>query len=225
MNQRARELLDGNALDAVFLGNAAGFLPPCSSGLPLILDAFLHVREAVKIRPRNGGYEPVRGLIARCACRQTGHGNNGVNTQLASQNHGITHGLGVLMTHRGVNQRVAGAVQRGNFQTAALDFLQKCFALCVIVDVLLSGRDKVAAAPAAGSQLNSVQTVSYDLVQHLSQRNLSEYIGANRKFHVYILQILRSYRGCCPDSECVNLTLRLPKQRPYLRTLRRHQST
>ena len=87
------------------------------------------------------------------------------------------------MTHRGVNQRVAGAVQRGNFQTAALDFLQKCFALCVIVDVLLSGRDEVAAAPAAGSQLNSVQTVSNDLIQHFGQRNLSEYIGANRKFH------------------------------------------
>ena len=88
------------------------------------------------------------------------------------------------MTHRGVNQRVAGAVQRGNLQTAALDFLQKCFALGVIVDVLLSGLDEVAAAPAASRQLNSIQTVSYDLIQHLGQRNLSEYIGANRKFHL-----------------------------------------
>ena len=129
------------------------------------------------------------------------------------------------MPHRGVNQRVAGAVQRGNLQTAALDFLQKCFALCIIVDVLLSGLDEVAAAPAASRQLNSIQTVSYDLIQHLSQRDLAKYIGTNRKFHVYILQILRSYRGYCPDSECVNLTLHLPKQRPYLRTLRKRQST
>ena len=51
VNQCAWELLDGNALDAVFLCDAAGFFPPCSSGFPLILDAFLHVGEAVKIRP------------------------------------------------------------------------------------------------------------------------------------------------------------------------------
>ena len=87
------------------------------------------------------------------------------------------------MAHGGIDQRVAGAVQCGNRQTALLDFSQKCFALCVILDVILCALDKVAAAPAACGHFDCIQTISDNLVQHFSKRNLAENVGTDRKFH------------------------------------------
>ena len=208
MYQCAREFLDCNSFNAVFLGDLAGFFPPRSSDFPLILYAFNHVVEAVVLRPGNSGDKPVRGLVARCTCRQARHGDNRLDAQLASQNEGVTHGLAVCMPHRGVDQRVAGAVQCRNFHTALVQLSLESCALCIVVDELFRRRDEAAAAPAASSHFDCVDAISLNLVEHFSERDLAEYVSANRKLHnkflhTFILCLLpgrsdrRPGRACC----------------------------
>ena len=89
--------------------------------------------------------------------------------------------------HRCIDEGVAGAVECGDGKASLCDLGQECLALCIIIDELLSGRDEIAAAPAACGHLDRIKTISDDLVEHFCKGDLSENISADRKFHYFIL--------------------------------------
>ena len=124
----------------------------------------------------------VEGIEMTGGGRQSRHGHDRLDADLAGEADGLLHLLAMALAHRAGVERVGRAVERGDLEAARLDLLQRGLERGLVLQQAV-GAEVRTLRPAAAGHLDAFDPELHALVEHVGEGEIAHHVGADGKLH------------------------------------------